>query len=72
MKKFGVDYGVYKDDHGVPKVVVITVLTHAFDHKGYHIEVSPTVIFRDLEFSMTNHVVYSMNLSEFKEKFKKE
>lgn len=70
IKGFDIDYGAYRHVSG-SMAVVITVVTNPIKD-GALIESEPMVVYRDLEFKMEKHVVYLMNLSEFKEKFKRE
>lgn len=66
---FNIEPGVWHN--GSTAVVVENIVTHYYSDGVIKQHNDPKVIYRDLEFKINEHIVYEMELSLFKSKFRK-
>lgn len=71
LSKYGVELGPY-EHVGTEDVIIVTdVITHGFEGGVVVEHADQLVVYRDLSPSQTNHVRYSMKVSDFKLKFRR-
>lgn len=69
INQFYIEPGTYKFKHSDQIVVVSEIVTHEFKDSQQQERSEPLIVYRDLVQSVEKYVTYSMNKSDFQERF---